>query len=231
MTNITKLKNEPNREYALRVIRENIINLEIKPGIMISEQEIAEELNISRTPVHEALQELSRTKIVEILPQKGNRVSLIDMKLVNEAVFMRKTIEAAVIEEVCTVATEKDIDELEENLILQDFYKNSDKYEKIFELDNRFHEKMYSITDKMQCLYMVRLMNIHFDRVRELTLETGKTANRIVDDHKAILNAIKERNAKKAKDALLRHLSTLEVDEKEVRKQHPEYFTDNDKHL
>ena len=226
MINTTKLKYQPYRASALRVIRENIINLEIAPGIMISEQDIAEELNISRTPVHEALQELSRTKIVEILPQKGNRVSLIDMKLVNEAVFMRKTIESAVTEEACSIATPKDIEELEENVILQDFYKNSDKYEKMFELDNRFHEKMYSITDKMQCLYMVRLMNIHFDRLREMTLETGKTSGRIVEHHKEILNAFKEHDPEKARDALLRHLSTLAVDEKEVRKQHPEYFSE-----
>lgn len=225
MTNVEKLKNESNRDYAFRVIKDNIINLEIKPGIMISEQDIAEELNISRTPVHEALQELSRTKIVEIMPQKGCRVSLIDMNLVNEAVFMRLTIESAITQEACALATEKDIENLEENVILQDFYKTSGNFDKIMDLDNRFHEKMYQITDKMQCLYMVRLMNIHFDRLRELTLEAG-TTNRIVDDHKAILNAIKTKNPQQAKEVLETHLNHLYVDEKAIRKNHPDYFKD-----
>ena len=67
MKNIAKHDRESNRDYALRVIRENIINLELKPGTMISEQDIANELNLSRTPVHEAMQELSTTKIIEIL--------------------------------------------------------------------------------------------------------------------------------------------------------------------
>ena len=225
MLNIEKQKNESNRDFAFRVIKENIINLEIKPGIMISEQDIAEELNISRTPVHEALQELSKTKIVDILPQKGCRVSLIDMKLVQEAVFMRLTIESAVIEEACKNATEKDIEDLEENVILQDFYKESDNYSKILDLDNRFHEKMYQITDKMQCLYMVRLMNIHFDRLRELTLETGVTS-RIVDDHKNILSAMKEKNGKEAKLILEKHLNHHYIDEKAIRKKHPDYFAE-----
>lgn len=225
MTNIEKLKNESNRDYAFRVIKDNIINLEIKPGIMISEQEIAEELNISRTPVHEALQELSRTKIVEILPQKGCMVSLINMNLVNEAVFMRLTIESAVTQEACKLATEKDIEDLEENVILQDFYKTSGNFEKIMDLDNRFHEKMYQISDKMQCLYMVRLMNIHFDRLRELTLETGVT-ERIVDDHKGILKAIKEKNPEAAKKILEIHLNHLYIDQKEIRKKHPDYFAE-----
>ena len=51
-----KKAKENNRDYAFRSIKENIINLELKPGSMISEQDIANELNLSRTPVHEALQ-------------------------------------------------------------------------------------------------------------------------------------------------------------------------------
>ena len=55
-----KFSNESSREYAYRIIRNNIIELDIKPGSMISEQEVAQELDVSRTPVHEALLELSR---------------------------------------------------------------------------------------------------------------------------------------------------------------------------
>ena len=122
MKNLEKLGKESNREYALRVIRENIVNLELAPGSMISEQDIANELNLSRTPVHEAMQELSSTKIIEILPQRGSRISLIDMSLVDEAVFVRATIESAITEMACKQATEKDIQELEENVTLQKFY-------------------------------------------------------------------------------------------------------------
>ncbi len=68
-----KTANETNREYALRVIRDNIISLDIRPGSLIGEQEIAKELGLARTPVHEALLELSKSKIVDILPQKGCR--------------------------------------------------------------------------------------------------------------------------------------------------------------
>ena len=93
------------------------------------------------------------------------------------------------------------------------------------DLDNRFHEKMYQITDKMQCLYMVRLMNIHFDRLRELTLETG-VSSRIFEDHKSILEAIKNRDTDAVKEILARHLNHLYVDEKEIRKKHPDYFAE-----
>ncbi|NLC79432.1 MAG: GntR family transcriptional regulator, partial [Ruminococcaceae bacterium] len=88
-----KLAGETNREYALRTIRDNIISLDIRPGSLIGEQEVADELNISRTPVHEALLELSKSKIVDILPQRGCLVSTIDSALIEEARFIRSTVE------------------------------------------------------------------------------------------------------------------------------------------
>lgn len=223
MRNIEKLGKENNRDYAFRVIKENIINLEIKPGSMISEQDIADELNLSRTPVHEALQELARTKIVEILPQKGSLVSLIDMDLVSEALFMRSTLESAITEEACRIATEDDIKKLEENVNLQFFYEKSNSLDKIMELDNSFHEMMYRITNKMQCYYLIKLMNIHYDRFREVRLRTIKS-NPILEEHKAIYDAIKEKNPEKAKNLVIQHLNRLHSDEKEICAKFPEYF-------
>ena len=84
---------ETGREYVLRVLKDNIVRLELEPGSRISENELAAEIGVSRTPVREALIELSKSKIVEIYPQKGSYVSLIDWDLVEEAQFMRLTLE------------------------------------------------------------------------------------------------------------------------------------------
>ena len=86
---LERLARETGREYALRVLKENIVGLDLLPGSMLSENEIASCLNLSRTPVREAFIELSKVKIVEIYPQKGSVVSLIDYNMVEEARFMR----------------------------------------------------------------------------------------------------------------------------------------------
>lgn len=218
-----KLPKETNRDYALRVIKENIINLELKPGSMISEQDIANELNLSRTPVHEAMQELSNTKIIEILPQRGSHVSLIDMELVEEAIFVRTAIESEITKMACEKATEEDIQLLEENVNLQEFYYTKNNRDKIMELDNAFHETMYKITNRMQCFYMVRLMNIHYDRIRELTLQHFNP-ERIIKEHKQILEAFKIKDSEKAKASILKHLERHHTDEDELKKNYPEYF-------
>ena len=223
MKNTEKFGKETNREYALRVIRENIVNLELAPGSMISEQDIANQLNLSRTPVHEAMQELSSTKIIEILPQRGSHVSLIDMDLVEEAVFARSTIEGAITEMASTRATEKDIQELEENVTLQQFYLEKNNLDKIMELDNAFHEMMYKITNKMQCHYMIRLMSIHYDRIRELHLHSFNP-ERIINEHKVILEAIKNKDSKTAREALDKHLSRHHMQADEIKQKYPQYF-------
>ena len=223
MKNIEKHEKETNREYALRVIKDNIVNLELAPGSMISEQDIANELNLSRTPVHEAMQELSSTKIIEILPQRGSHVSLIDMALVDEAVFARTTIESEITMMACQQASEKDIQEMEENVTLQRFYYGKHNLDKIMELDNAFHEIMYKITNKMQCHYMVRLMSIHLDRIRELTIQAFNP-ERIIKEHEELLETFKKKDSDAAKEVLNKHLSRKHFQEDELRKAFPQYF-------
>jgi len=223
MRNTEKLQKESNHDYAYRIIRENIINLEIKPGTLVSEQDIADELGLSRTPVHEALQELSRTKIVEVKPQRGSFVSLVDMALIEESLFMRSTIEAAVTKMACEIATKEQLSQLEENVTLQEFYLSKNNLDKIMELDNAFHEFMYQITNKMQCYYVVKTMNIHYDRFRELRLHASNP-DIIVTEHKKILEAMMAKDSEKAKELSVAHLNRLHLDAQEVMKKYPEYF-------
>lgn len=218
-----KTANETNREYALRVIRDNIINLEIKPGSLIGEQEIAYELGLSRTPVHEALLELSKSKIVDILPQKGCRVSMIDSALIDEARFLRSTVESALVEMACTMAKEEDFRTLESNLKLQEFYLANPAPDKIFELDNEFHMTLYKICNKMHCYYMVRLMSLHFDRVRNMSLYSVKEL-KIVADHRSLFEAIKSGDVPTAHAALNKHLSRFDFDIQAIQEHYPEYF-------
>ena len=78
---------ETARDYALRTLRDNIVRLELEPGSMVSENVLASEMGLSRTPVREALIELSKVKIVEILSQRGCLISLVDYALVEESRF------------------------------------------------------------------------------------------------------------------------------------------------
>ena len=91
------------------------------------------------------------------------------------------------------------------------------------ELDNLFHQKMYDITNKMQCYYMVKSMNIHHDRFRELRVH-GADRTPIIKMHKQILQAFKDRDCEAARDLTAEHINRTRIDAAEIQKKYPEYF-------
>ena len=219
----TKLPKETARDYALRVLKGNIISLDLAPGTAISENELAAEIGISRTPVREAIIELAKAYLIEIYPQRGSFVSLIDPKMVDEARFLRRVMDTAVIEEVCETADEEGIRLLEENVELQEFYLSKGTTDKLFDLDNKFHRDIYVVAKKDIIYDIHSTLMIHFDRVRNLSVVTVKN-NGIVGEHRAMLEAIKAKDKKTASELVAKHLDHYQVDEIEIRSRRPEFF-------
>ena len=218
-----KLKGENSREYALRIIKEKIIRLELEPGSLVSEKDLAGELGLSRTPVREALLELSKVKIVEILPQRGNVISLVDSSLVDESRLMRNTLECAVVKEVCRMISPGDILQIQANLQSQEFYLEKQKPEFLMELDNQFHFMLFKIAQKIQIYHMMSSFAIHFDRIRNMTLYAVKDL-KIVEDHRAILDAIMKGDEQAASGIMETHLGRYVIDEQTIRQKYSHYF-------
>jgi len=214
---------ESARDYALRILKDNIISLELAPGAVVSENELSSQLELSRTPVREALIELSKSGIVEILPQKGSRIALIDYDFINEFNFLRKVLETAVVELDCEVATPEDILILEQNLNQQEFYLKNPSPARLLETDDNFHRELFRICNKMQIYNVMKNMSTHFDRVRGLSLSALKDI-KIVQDHRTILDAIKAKDKELAKATIEKHLSRYKLDEEVIRQKYPHYF-------
>lgn len=214
---------ENGRDYALRTIKENIIRLELEPGSRVSENELASTLGLSRTPVREALQELAKVKLVEVYPQRGSVVSLIDYELVEEATFMRNVLECAVVELACEMATPYQIAELETNVKLQEFTLENFSAEKLMELDNEFHRMLFQIANKNQSYLLLESMTVHFDRVRNMALSVVKDI-KIVEDHRAIVRAIQEKDPLTAKKVMYLHLHRYKVDKTVICEKYPQYM-------
>ncbi len=222
---ITKrVLNESARDYALRQIRNNIIALKLKPGSIVSDNELAKELGMSRTPVREALQELHKINLIEVYPQRGSVISHIDFDIVEETVFLRRVLEKAVVEELCDCITDEKLRELEKNIKLQEFYLDSRSPQNILELDNEFHRSLFVMCNKERTYNLMEGMLGHFDRIRTLSLYSVKDI-KIVADHKAIINAIRLNDKKLAAEFIVKHLSRYKLDQGEIMENYPEYFS------
>jgi DNA-binding GntR family transcriptional regulator len=214
---------ESARDYAFRVIKDNIVSLNLIPGSMVSENGLASELGLSRTPVREALIELSKSKVVEIFPQKGIYISLIDTDLVEEDHFLRLVLEIAMVKTACHMATKVDLAVLEENLKLQGFYLQNPAPDKLLKLDDEFHKLLFSICKKDRLYALMSSTSIHFDRVRSLSLVTIKDI-KIVGDHQGILDAIRNKDPEIGEVIMTKHLSRYQVDAAQLYAAYPKYY-------
>lgn len=214
---------ETGKEFALRVIKDNIIHLQLAPGMVVSANELAAELGISRTPVREALIELRKTGIIEIFPQSGSRIALVNIAMVDESRFLRNTLECAVVREVCTCITEEDLQQLYENIKLQEFYLENHMTDKLLIADDDMHRKFFEITGKMEIYELMKSFSIHYDRLRSITVIAVKNL-KVVNDHKNIVKAIENRDPDTAAKNMEVHLARYKFDSEQIKKEYPEYF-------
>ena len=214
---------ERGRDYAKRVIRDKIISLELEPGAVISDRELASWMNLSRTPVREALLDLAKVKIVEIYPQRGSVVAPIDYNLVEEAQFVRSVLEVAVVQLACERATQEQLEQLKESVALQEFYYQHGSSERLLEMDDEFHRLLFQIAGRMQAYEMMQSITVHFDRVRSLAV-TAVKEHLWMSDHRNICEAVAAHDQEAARQLMEKHLNHYKVDEKALREQYPQYF-------
>ena len=209
-----KLSHEKQKDYAVRAIRDAIVNWELAPGTFVSEGKLALELGISRNPVREALQELAKTRIIEVYPQRGTRIAELNYDLIMEAEFCRRVMDCAIVELACTQATEEDFSWFEDNLKMQRYIWRNGTAQQLKDIDQEYHRHYYEICRKMQCYELICEMNIHFDRLRHIGYFLDGS-EKLVDDHQAIFEAVRDRDPVRARELTVQHLIRyqLEVEE------------------
>ncbi|MGL6201190.1 MAG: GntR family transcriptional regulator [Lachnospiraceae bacterium] len=223
MNILEKQSGENARSYALRVLLNNIISLELPPGSPISENELAATLNLSRTPIREALIELSKMQLVEILPQRGSYISKIDYNVIEDSKFVRLVLENAVIKLACKGISEEYITILRENLAFEKICVNNSDHTKFFELDIQFHQLIFKSVGKERVHNIIQSQMVHFDRLRSLSLKSI-SYEKLFKDHEDILYAIERKDGEMGELLITRHLERHNVERSQLIELYPEYF-------
>lgn len=211
-------------------LREDIVYLRYEPGQMIYENEIAERLQVSRTPVREAFRLLASEQLIEVQPQRGTRVSLISVSKVAETWFIRERLECGAFAEAAYRWNEQIASEYEAQLaqILkqQETAAHAKDIETLLRTDEEFHRLIMSISGNRTLLGIIDQLRAHINRTRLLSLKDNRHLLRIVAEHIDLLNDIKRNKPKEVEDGLLDHFSNLEDEIDKLREKHPTYFTD-----
>ncbi|MFD1781563.1 GntR family transcriptional regulator [Fredinandcohnia salidurans] len=219
-----KVNNYSTRDYVYEVLKDNIISLKLEPGRSISEKEISEMINVSRTPVREAFVKLAQEDLLEVYPQRGTYISLIDLKHVEEARFIREHLERAAVKEACHKLSNENLLKLKNNLSLQILCVEEKNYTRLYELDEEFHLTITTGSGRPLIWNVIQLMNAHLNRFRMLSLAANYNWELILSQHQTIITAIEERNPELAEKAMEEHLTKTLFEQDDLKKEYSQYF-------
>ena len=216
------------RDYVYELLRDHIVRLKLRPGQPLSENEITAKLQISRTPIREALVRLSQEQLLEVLPQRGTYVSLIDLEQVEEARFVREQLEPAVVRHACERFSPDHLVQLDMNVLLFEKYVEEKNYAKLFALDLQFHEILFAGSGKQRTWSIVHTLNAHLGRIRMLSLASEFNWSTIVAQHRAMAECIRGKDAGRAERIMKEHVTLIVQDQEALLRAYPTYFKLNE---
>ena len=189
-------------------IREDILNGVYKEHEELKEATLGEKMGVSRTPVREALRQLELEGLVEIIPNKGARVTGITQKDMEDIYQIRYLLEGLSARWATEHVTEEQLEKMEETLYLTEFHAKKGNFAQVYELDSLFHELMYEASGSKMLNHILSDFHMYVTRIRKTSLANNTRSKNSTEEHRAILEAIKERDADKAEQCAHTHVQS-----------------------
>ena len=150
-------------------IQDDILNGKYLSGESLIETKLCKELGVSRTPVREAISQLELEGLVNIVPNKGAVVSGISIKDVEDIFTIRMIIEGLAAKWAVYNISKKELEELEENLELEEFYTKKNDHERLLELDSKFHEQIYRASKSKHLIHVLTKFHHYIKKARSMS--------------------------------------------------------------
>ncbi|HZK27601.1 MAG TPA: GntR family transcriptional regulator [Thermoclostridium sp.] len=211
------------------MLQQNIVNLKLKPGELLNVTSISELLNVSRTPVRDALIKLGKDGLVDVIPQKGTRVSRIDIRRVEEELFLRQSLEVRAVTVFMQKYKESHINRLMEYINKQDEALLTQDYVSCLQHDDAFHHVFFEAIDKNLCWETIESMSGHYRRVRLMSIWDRNIFQGVIEQHRQMVKNITSNNIQMVRKLFLEHSSKLVKEIGILSEKYPNYFKDNKK--
>ena len=198
-------------KYSLRgrvfqSIREDILSGRYEQNTELKEAAIGAELGVSRTPVREALRQLELEGLVTIIPNRGAYVNMITAKDVQDIYVIRSMLEGLCARWATQSITAEQLESMEETLCLSEYHTSKKNYEKLYELDSLFHEQLYEAGGSRILNHILSDFHDYVKMVRKATISTSSRSVTSTEEHRAIFEAIKEKDPDKAEALAKEHV-------------------------
>jgi len=190
----TKVKRNagPARQRTYELLKERLLSGCFEPGNRLTEEHLAAELGVSRTPVREALHKLEQEGLVAPLGARGFCVPSDSKEEMEELFEIRSILEGYALQCTCTLISIKDLARLEVIVKEAEAALKRKEVDRIFEINTKFHDTLNSFVSHKSRLYsLITDMRKYVLRHRKNTLHTLEGAKRAIEGHRKIVLALK----------------------------------------
>ena len=209
-------------DQVFEALYRQVVTLGLPPGARLSEAEVARAAGVSRQPVRDAFWRLSQLGFLTIRPQRSTEVSAISVRAVQQARFVRTALEIEMVRLAAERFSPVEIATLEALLDDQAAAIAAGDRERFHGLDDEFHRQICVLCGHDYAWTLIREQKAHMDRVRFMSLSFG--AQSALDDHVAILDALRVGDGPGSVVAMRTHLSRIEDHLPRIRAEHGEHF-------
>lgn len=194
------------KDYAYEMIKSKIWQFDLPPGGPISEEQLGKSLNISRTPLREAISILEHEKLIERQPNKRLKVSELSIKEAKEIFSVRSALESIAVREAVLHSSEADYENL--SLIVTAISQMSIKHnrEQLLQYGEKFHQYIYQMSQNETIKTILQGLHNHVRRYRFLIISQKANQAEAEDEHKLIFEAMKAGQADLAVKIMQTHL-------------------------
>lgn len=199
-------KIKPMRDIIYESLRQAIFEGRFKTGERLVEHELAEKLNVSRTPVREALRKLEIEGLVEHIPRKGVVIKGFKKEDIIEIFTIRGVLEGLAVRYVANNITEAEIKQLEELVELMRKSNSKGDIDKLMNQCKEFNEIIIRASKMPRLIEMINTLQEYTEKTRRVTMASNNRRIDVLKEHEEIFKAIAERDPDRAEKLVKEHL-------------------------
>lgn len=206
-------------------LRQKILSLTLKPGTELSFTNLKPLYNVSISPIRDALKRLQTEGLVDIRPQSGTSVSLIDMAKVRDERFTRLYLELGAVEKAFDRGiSDQLIMQWEDSLNKQNLAFAARDTAAFLDLDNRMHRLLFEACDHQLVFDSMLSTSGNYHRVRMVSYLFDEIFSNAIEQHKEILEALKSGDKEAVLALERKHISKMDTETSSYQKVYPQYF-------
>ncbi len=188
-------------------IREDIIEGRYAKGDFLVETKLADELDVSRTPIREALKQLELEDLVVSIPNRGVMVQGMTVQDVDDVFTVRHLLEGQAAYWAAERIDEVNLSRLTEIMELMEMYTRKNDVSNLARLDTEFHDVIFSASNSRILRHILTSLHRNTRQVRMSSLNSPERPSHSLSEHRAIFDAIEHHRAEEAKSAMESHVS------------------------